>query len=75
MLSVHFFFSAADEESTLEEQEVVEGEADHKAELVDLAKDGIFFIPIATKILAILDITFMLHATAGVHRNKNGKYY
>ncbi|XP_076586590.1 E1A-binding protein p400 isoform X2 [Chaetodon auriga] len=30
----------ADEESTIEEQEVVEGEADHKAELVDLAKDA-----------------------------------
>lgn len=35
-----FLFSAADEESTIEEQEVLEGEADHKAELVDLAKDG-----------------------------------
>ncbi|TKS79092.1 E1A-binding protein p400 [Collichthys lucidus] len=31
---------AADEESTIEEQEVLEGEADHKAELVDLAKDA-----------------------------------
>ncbi|XP_041792566.1 E1A-binding protein p400 isoform X1 [Chelmon rostratus] len=30
----------ADEESTIEEQEVMEGEADHKAELVDLAKDA-----------------------------------
>ncbi|XP_029959857.1 E1A-binding protein p400 isoform X2 [Salarias fasciatus] len=29
-----------DEESTIEEQEVMEGEADHKAELVDLAKDA-----------------------------------
>lgn len=43
----------ADEESTLEEQEIMEGEADHKAELVDLAKDGIFSFlnpTIATKI-------------------------
>ncbi|XP_047447290.1 E1A-binding protein p400 isoform X2 [Mugil cephalus] len=29
-----------DEESTIEEQEGMEGEADHKAELVDLAKDA-----------------------------------
>ncbi|XP_034727184.1 E1A-binding protein p400 isoform X6 [Etheostoma cragini] len=29
-----------DEESTIEEQEAMEGEADHKAELVDLAKDA-----------------------------------
>lgn len=30
-----------DEESTIEEQEAMECDADHKAELVDLAKDGI----------------------------------
>ncbi|KAM9359982.1 E1A-binding protein p400 [Symphorus nematophorus] len=30
----------ADEESTIEEQEVMEGETDHKAELNDLAKDA-----------------------------------
>ncbi|KAM3611754.1 uncharacterized protein V6R79_023586 [Siganus canaliculatus] len=30
----------ADEESTIEEQEVMEGEADHVAELADLAKDA-----------------------------------
>ncbi|XP_061672589.1 E1A-binding protein p400 isoform X4 [Syngnathoides biaculeatus] len=30
----------ADEDSTIEEQEVMEGEADHKAELVELAKDA-----------------------------------
>lgn len=35
-----WFLLAADEESTIEEQEIVEGEADHKAELVDLAKEG-----------------------------------
>lgn len=35
-----FSLVVADEESTIEEQEVLEGEADHKAELVDLAKDG-----------------------------------
>ncbi|XP_045890279.1 E1A-binding protein p400 isoform X3 [Micropterus dolomieu] len=29
-----------DEESTIEEQEAMEGEADHKSELVDLAKDA-----------------------------------
>ncbi|KAL7391413.1 hypothetical protein ABVT39_008990 [Epinephelus coioides] len=29
-----------DEESTIEEQEAMEGDADHKAELVDLAKDA-----------------------------------
>ncbi|XP_056274380.1 E1A-binding protein p400 isoform X2 [Pseudoliparis swirei] len=29
-----------DEESTIEEQEAMEGESDHKAELVDLAKDA-----------------------------------
>lgn len=34
------FFLVPDEESTIEEQEATEGEADHKAELVDLAKDG-----------------------------------
>uniref|UniRef100_A0A665WLY5 E1A binding protein p400 n=1 Tax=Echeneis naucrates TaxID=173247 RepID=A0A665WLY5_ECHNA len=31
---------ADDEESTIEEQEAIEGEADHKTELVDLAKDA-----------------------------------
>ncbi|XP_054906487.1 E1A-binding protein p400 isoform X5 [Poeciliopsis prolifica] len=31
---------ATDEESTIEEQEVIEGETDHKAELIDLAKDA-----------------------------------
>uniref|UniRef100_A0A3B4XQD9 E1A binding protein p400 n=1 Tax=Seriola lalandi dorsalis TaxID=1841481 RepID=A0A3B4XQD9_SERLL len=33
-----------DEESTIEEQEAMEGEADHKTELVDLAKDGTYFL-------------------------------
>ncbi|XP_077571213.1 E1A-binding protein p400 [Stigmatopora nigra] len=32
--------SEADEESTIEEQEVLEGEPDYKAELLDLAKDA-----------------------------------
>uniref|UniRef100_A0A3Q0T0H0 HSA domain-containing protein n=1 Tax=Amphilophus citrinellus TaxID=61819 RepID=A0A3Q0T0H0_AMPCI len=32
-----------DEESTIEEQEGLERETDHKAELVDLAKDGTYF--------------------------------
>lgn len=36
-----FFVLVADEESTIEEQEIMEGEADYKAELVDLAKEGI----------------------------------
>ncbi|XP_043967300.1 E1A-binding protein p400 isoform X7 [Gambusia affinis] len=31
---------ATDEERTIEEQEVMEGETDHKAELIDLAKDA-----------------------------------
>lgn len=75
-----FFCSVADEESTIEEQEVMEGEADHKAELVDLAKDGISFSStIATNIFqftqAILDIVLMLHTVAGMHGNKNGKYF
>lgn len=35
------FLLVPDEESTIEEQEAVEGEADHSVELVDLAKDGI----------------------------------
>lgn len=69
-----FLLSVADEESTIEEQEIMEGEADHKTELVDLAKDGIFlffFNPtIATKIIqltqAILDITFMLRTIADI---------
>lgn len=43
-LSLFYFSSVADEESTIEEQELMEGEADHNAELVDLAKDGIFFL-------------------------------
>uniref|UniRef100_A0A8C9X721 E1A binding protein p400 n=1 Tax=Sander lucioperca TaxID=283035 RepID=A0A8C9X721_SANLU len=34
------FFLVPDEESTIEEQEAMEGEADHKAELVELAKDA-----------------------------------
>lgn len=34
--------SVPDEESTIEEQEAMEGEADHKTELVDLAKDGTY---------------------------------
>ncbi len=36
------FVLVADEESTIEEQEEMEGEADHKAELMDLAKDGTY---------------------------------
>ena len=32
-----------DEESTIEEQESMEGETDHKAELDGLAKDGMCF--------------------------------
>uniref|UniRef100_A0A672JLC9 E1A binding protein p400 n=1 Tax=Salarias fasciatus TaxID=181472 RepID=A0A672JLC9_SALFA len=39
-ISSLFPLSGTDEESTIEEQEVMEGEADHKAELVDLAKDA-----------------------------------
>lgn len=38
------FLLVADEESTIEEQEIMEGEADHKAELVDLVKDGTYFL-------------------------------
>uniref|UniRef100_G3PFD8 E1A binding protein p400 n=1 Tax=Gasterosteus aculeatus aculeatus TaxID=481459 RepID=G3PFD8_GASAC len=40
--AVHFVSChlVTDEESTIEEQEAMEGEADHKAELVDLAKDA-----------------------------------
>ncbi|XP_074525640.1 E1A-binding protein p400 isoform X2 [Halichoeres trimaculatus] len=34
------FEDVPDEEGTIEEQEVMEGETDHKAELVDLAKDA-----------------------------------
>uniref|UniRef100_A0A3P8Q1M2 E1A binding protein p400 n=1 Tax=Astatotilapia calliptera TaxID=8154 RepID=A0A3P8Q1M2_ASTCA len=34
------FLLVTDEESTIEEQEDMEGETDHKAELVDLAKDA-----------------------------------
>lgn len=37
------FTVVTDEESTIEEQEDMEGETDHKAELVDLAKDGTYF--------------------------------
>uniref|UniRef100_A0A8C5EC60 E1A binding protein p400 n=1 Tax=Gouania willdenowi TaxID=441366 RepID=A0A8C5EC60_GOUWI len=33
-------FDEKDEENTIEEQEIMEGNADHKAELVDLAKDA-----------------------------------
>lgn len=36
--------SVKDEESTIEEQEAMEGEADHKTELVDLAKDGTYLL-------------------------------
>lgn len=45
LLTLSYFSSVADEESTIEEQENMEGEADYKAELVDLTKDGIFLIP------------------------------
>lgn len=38
------FLLFPDEEGTIEEQEFMEGEADHKAELVDLAKDGTYFL-------------------------------
>lgn len=38
------FLLVVDEESTIEEQEIMEGEADHKAELVDLVKDGTYFL-------------------------------
>lgn len=40
------FLLVIDEESTIEEQEIMEREADHKAELVDLAKDGAYFTPL-----------------------------
>uniref|UniRef100_A0A8D2ZLZ1 E1A binding protein p400 n=1 Tax=Scophthalmus maximus TaxID=52904 RepID=A0A8D2ZLZ1_SCOMX len=35
-----FYINVPDEESTMEEQEAMEGEADHKSELVDLAKNA-----------------------------------
>lgn len=35
-----FFVLVADEEGTIEEQEMVEGDMDHKSELADLTKDG-----------------------------------
>lgn len=38
------FLSVPDEESTMEEQEAMEGEADHKSELVDLAKNGTYLL-------------------------------
>lgn len=38
-----FFLLVSDEENTIEEQEAMEGETDHKAELNDLAKDGLCF--------------------------------
>lgn len=34
------FFLVADEEGTIEEQEMMEGDMDHKSELADLTKDG-----------------------------------
>lgn len=74
-----FFCSVADEESTIEEQEIMEGEADHKAELVDLFKNGIFYFnpTLATKIFqfeqAILDMNFTMQTIAGVHSNKKAK--
>lgn len=42
--SLFLFFLVPDEESTIEEQEAMEGEADHKAELVELAKDGTYLL-------------------------------
>lgn len=38
--TILFSFLAVDEESSIEEQEAAEQEADHKAELADLNKDG-----------------------------------
>lgn len=43
-LNAGIFLLVADEEGTIEEQEMMEGEADHKAELADLAKDGNYFL-------------------------------
>lgn len=40
-ISCVFFLLVSDEESTIEEQEGMEGETDHKSELNDLAKDGL----------------------------------
>uniref|UniRef100_A0A674MBD5 E1A binding protein p400 n=1 Tax=Takifugu rubripes TaxID=31033 RepID=A0A674MBD5_TAKRU len=40
LLTLSYFSSVADEERTIEEQENMEGEADYKAELVDLTKDA-----------------------------------
>lgn len=43
-LNAGIFLLVADEEGTIEEQEMMEGEADHKTELADLAKDGDYFL-------------------------------
>lgn len=43
-LNAGIFLLVADEEGTIEEQEMMEGGADHKAELADLAKDGNYFL-------------------------------
>uniref|UniRef100_A0A3Q3K2B8 HSA domain-containing protein n=1 Tax=Monopterus albus TaxID=43700 RepID=A0A3Q3K2B8_MONAL len=39
-VAIYLFIFAPDEESTIDEQEAMEGEAEQKAELADLAKDG-----------------------------------
>uniref|UniRef100_H3CBP0 E1A binding protein p400 n=1 Tax=Tetraodon nigroviridis TaxID=99883 RepID=H3CBP0_TETNG len=58
----------ADEESTTAEQEVMEGEADHKAELFDLAKDGISFFPFFNPTVATN--VFQLHKPYSKPNNK-----
>lgn len=55
-LNASIFLLVADEEGTIEEQEMMEGEADHKAELADLAKDGNFFTSSSTLLLQSLHI-------------------
>lgn len=42
LLCLNTVFTFTDEEGTIEEQEGLEGETDHKTELVDLAKDGTY---------------------------------
>lgn len=57
---VFLFHLVSDEESTIEEQEFMEGHIDHKAELNDLAKDGTCFY-VCTKPLVIFFFTYQYY--------------
>lgn len=57
---VIFFAQVADEEGTIEEQEMMEGDMDHKSELADLTKDGKNLLHFLDVCIRTWDTIFMI---------------